>query len=80
MFLFSSFFYLLFLKTGFLCVIDMAILKPWPQHLQRDALNLCLPSAGIKTMCHHTWLLCLVFSFFLMYSTLASNPKITLNY
>jgi hypothetical protein len=54
---FVWFFLLLFFETGFLC-IALAI-PGWPG-TQKPAC-LCLPSAGIKGLRHHAWLIYLYF-------------------
>jgi hypothetical protein len=52
--LFDEAFFFFFFETGFLC-IALAVLEPgWPR-TQKSAC-LCLPSAGIKGVCHHAWL------------------------
>ena len=66
-----AFFLYLFFEKGFLCLV-LAVLElsspDWSQ-TQRSTC-LCLPSAGIKGMCHHCWL----YMLFLITSTYNISP------
>ena len=49
-------------ETGFLCVAlaVLALCRPgWPR--TQKSTCLCIPSAGIRGVCHHAWLVTYIF-------------------